>query len=173
MILNKPPNPVPAASCFISDAPSSIPSTEVDADICMQTFSHAAAPTPPSFLPLSDPQIDHPPMFDMSTPLYMRELPRPRFEVASFTKSLSSLFEDIMPAPTATRLSSSGQSPTLIDLLLPGSELNARPESVKIPPMIDSELLPQMEMTHDLVFDNDAEETIREPQISDVEMWMS
>jgi hypothetical protein len=78
-----------------------------------------------------------------------------------------------MPPHTATKLSLSGQSPRLIDLLLPGSELNTRPGSVRIPPMIDSQLLPQMEITHDSVLDNDAEETMREPQMSDAEMWMS
>lgn len=123
----------------------------------------------------------------MSTPPYLRELPRPRFEPDTVTKSLSSLFEDNNAAPpsSATRPTFSGQSPRLIDLLLPGSELNARPGSVTLPPMniptpamslspmMDHQFLPQMEMTHDGILDEEVEEIVREPLMSDVEMWMS
>lgn len=120
-------------------------------------------------------------MFDMSTPPYMRELPRPRFEPDSVTRSLSSLFEDTnhVPPNTATRPSFSGQSPRLIDLLLPGSELNARPGTVTIPPLniptpamemspaMDHSFLPAMEMTHDTNLEDDIEEIIREPQMTE------
>ncbi|TVY87424.1 Beauvericin cluster-specific repressor [Lachnellula willkommii] len=143
------------------------------------------APSPSSFPPLTDIQFDHPPMFDMSTPPYLRELPRPRFEADAVTKSLSSLFEDANggPSNTDSRPSFSGQSPRLIDLLLPGSELNARPGSVSMPPMsmatpmtmspmMDHHFLSHMEMPHDSILDEDVEEIIREPQMSDADMWM-
>lgn len=118
----------------------------------------------------------------MNTPPYMRELPRPRFDADQVTSSLNSLFEDT-PPPT-TRPSFSGQSPRLIDLLLPGSELNARPGTVTLPPislptpsmgmspMMEQFPLP-MEMTHDSTLEDDIEEIIREPQMTDADMWMS
>ncbi|KAF4624786.1 hypothetical protein G7Y89_g13383 [Cudoniella acicularis] len=183
--LSQPPDPVPPPSP--SDA-SSTPGVEVEpeADVSMQdSFFNAAAPSPPNFPPLPDLNFDHPPFFDMSTPPYMRELPRPRFEADSITKSLSSLFEDTSTVPpnTATRTTFSGQSPRLIDLLLPGSELNSRPESsippltmptpaMTLPPM-DLQFLAPVEVTHDSVMEDDVEEIIREPPISDAEMWMS
>ncbi|KIM97160.1 hypothetical protein OIDMADRAFT_32191 [Oidiodendron maius Zn] len=80
-------------------------------------------------------------------------------------------------------LSFSGQSPRLIDLWFPGSELNAWPWSAGIlpmsmptpvmstSPMVDSQLLPQMKMAHHSVLDDDVEEIIREPRMLDVEMW--
>jgi len=145
-----------------------------------ESFFHAAAPSPPSFHPNPFPDLHfgHPPMFDMSTPPYMRELPRPRFEPDSVTRSLSSLFEDThhVPPNTATRPSFSGQSPRLIDLLLPGSELNARPGTVTIPPLsiptpaielspvMNQSFLPPVEMTQNTELEDDIEEIIREPQ---------
>jgi hypothetical protein len=173
MIPNKTPNPVPAASRPISDASSSAPCAKTDAEISVQAFLFTAAPVPPSFPPLSDLQIDHFPMFDMSTPLHTRELSRTGFEAGIVTKNLNSLFEDKMSPHTATRSSLSGQSSRLIDLLLPGSELNARPGSARMPPRIDTQLLSQVEMTHDSVLNNDAEEIIRESQMSDPEPGMS
>lgn len=166
---------------------SSTPGAEAEADVSMQdSFFHAAAPTPPNQSPLPDLHFDHPPFFDMSTPPYMRELPRPRFEADSITKSLSSLFEDTNLAPPniSPRASFSGQSPRLIDLLLPGSELNARPGSVSIPPPnistpaltmspMEPHFLPPMDMSNDGIMDDDVEEVIREPQMSDAERWMS
>jgi hypothetical protein len=153
-----------------------------------ESFFHAAAPSPPTFPPTNtfpDLHFDHPPMFDMSTPPYTRELPRPRFEPDSVTRSLSSLFEDANPVPpnTATRPSFSGQSPRLIDLLLPGSELNARPGTVTIPPLsiptpamelspvMDHSFHPPMEMTQDTNLEDDIEEIIREPQMSNTDPW--
>ncbi|CAG8948856.1 hypothetical protein HYFRA_00001979 [Hymenoscyphus fraxineus] len=116
-----------------SDASSTL-GAELEADVVMQdSFFHAAAPTPPNQSPLPDLNFDQHPFFDMSTPPYMRELPRPRFEADSITKSLSSLFED--SSNMSPKASFSGQSPRLIDLLLPGSELNARPGSLSIPPL--------------------------------------
>src|SRR5271168_5045228 len=97
------------------------------------SFFHAAAPSPPPFPPndtLPPFNFEQSPIFDMSTPPYMRELPRPRFDADQVTSSLHSLFEDPPIAPPTTRPSFSGQSPRLIDLLLPGSELNARPGTV-------------------------------------------
>ncbi|CZR63591.1 probable acriflavine sensitivity control protein ACR-2 [Phialocephala subalpina] len=176
-----------------SDASSSSTPREAEHDVQMQeSFFHAAAPTPPppSFTPpngFQDMHFDHAPMFDMSTPPYMRELPRPRFEADTVTRSLSSLFEDNSTAPPNTaRPSFSGQSPRLIDLLLPGSELNARPGSVTIPPMVlpnhamemspmmDHHYPPPMELPRENSLDDpDIEEIIREPQMPDSDMWMS
>src|SRR6266536_3765841 len=155
------------------------------------SFFHAAAPTPPPILPtpsngFPDLHFDHPPMFDMSTPPYLRELPRPRLEPASVTNSLS-LFEDANTPPSApaSRPGFSGQSPRLIDLLLPGSELNTRPGAVTTPPisiptpamsmspMMDHQFLSSMEMTQETQLEEDIEEIIREPQMSDAEMWMA
>lgn len=190
--MNKPPDPAPSASPA-SDASPSTPGAEAEADIAVQdSFFHAAAPTPPPTLPptsngFPDIHFDHPPMFDMSTPPYLRELPRPRFEPDSVTRSLSSLFEDANTPPSApaSRPSFSGQSPRLIDLLLPGSELNARPGTVTIPPMsmptptmsmspmMDHQFLPQMEMIQETHLEEDIEEIIREPQMTDTEMWMA
>ncbi len=153
------------------------------------SFFHAAAPTPPpaSFPSpnFADLQFDHTPIFDMRTPPFLRELPRPRFEPDLVTRSLSSLFEDPNPVPpNIARPSFSGQSPRLIDLLLPGSELNAKPGTVNIPPvsmptpamelppMMDQHFLPPMEMPQETLED-DIEEIIREPQISDADMWMT
>ncbi|TVY56185.1 Beauvericin cluster-specific repressor BEA4 [Lachnellula cervina] len=191
MVPDKPPDPSGTAAATAtsplsdtSSPPGEEPETE--ADISMQdSFFHAAAPSPSSFPPLTDIQFDHPPMFDMSTPPYLRELPRPRFEADTVTKSLSSLFEDANGGPSNrdSRPSFSGQSPRLIDLLIPGSELNARPGSVSMPPMsmaapmtmspmMDHHFLPHMEMPHDPILDEDVEEIIREPQMSDADMWM-
>ena len=118
----------------------------------------------------------------MSTPPYLRQLPRPRYDPDSVTSNLSSLFEDTNSVPPP-RPSFSGQSPRLIDLLLPGSELNARPGSVTLPPLsmptpaigmspvMDHQFPVPMQMTHDSVLDDDVEEIIREPQMSDADMW--
>ncbi|TVY24169.1 Beauvericin cluster-specific repressor [Lachnellula hyalina] len=191
MVSEKPPDPPGTAAATVTSPPSDTSSPagdepEAEADISMQdSFFHAAAPSPSSFPPLSDIQFDHSPMFDMSTPPYLRELPRPRFEADTVTKSLSSLFEDANggPSNTSSRPSFSGQSPRLIDLLIPGSELNARPGSVSMPPMsiatsmtmspmMDHHFLPQMDMPNDSILDEDVEEIIR-PQMSDADMWMS
>ncbi|PMD32911.1 hypothetical protein L207DRAFT_172832 [Hyaloscypha variabilis F] len=177
IVLNKPPDP-PAASP--SDASSTSTPAEAEDMSMHESFFHAAAPSPSTFPPttFSDLHFDHPPMFDMSTPPYMRELPRPRFEPDSVTRSLSSLFEDThhVPPTTTTRPSFSGQSPRLIDLLLPGSELNARPGTVTIPPLsiptpamelspvMNQSFLPSLEMTQNTDLEDDIEEIIREPQ---------
>ncbi|KAH7372053.1 fungal-specific transcription factor domain-containing protein [Cadophora sp. MPI-SDFR-AT-0126] len=188
IVLSKPPEPVPSPS---DASTTSTPGAEPEQDMSMQdSFFHAAAPTPPppSYTPPQfDPpnlHFDHAPMFDMSTPPYLRELPRPRFEADSVTRSLSSLFEDPSPPPTS-RPSFSGQSPRLIDLLLPGSELNARPGTVTMQPMItntspvmgmspmiDHNFL-NMDMTQDANMEDDIEEIVREPQMSDADLWMS
>ncbi|KAH8750459.1 fungal-specific transcription factor domain-containing protein [Hyaloscypha finlandica] len=184
IVLNKPPD-LSAASP--SDASFSPTSAKAE-DISMQeSFFHAAAPSPPTFPTntFSELHFDHPPMFDMSTPPYTRELSRPRFEPDSVTRSLSSLFEDThhVPPNSATRPSFSGQSPRLIDLLLPGSELNARPGTVTIPPLstptpemklspvMDHSYLPSMEAIQDTNLEDDVEEIIREPQVTDTDLW--
>ncbi|KAL2062038.1 hypothetical protein VTL71DRAFT_6304 [Oculimacula yallundae] len=186
--VNKSPEQIASPS---DASTTSTSGAEPEQDMSMQdSFFHAAAPTPPpaSFTPpyFGPPslQFDHSPMFDMSTPPYMRELPRPRFEADSVTRSLSSLFDDPTPSNTS-RPSFSGQSPRLIDLLLPGSELNARPGTVTMSPLItnttpvmgmspmmDHSFL-NMDMTGDSNVEDDIEEIIREPQMSDAELWMS
>lgn len=188
IVLNKPLEPVPSPS---DASTTSTPGAEPEQDMSMQdSFFHAAAPTPPppSYTPPHfDPpnlHFEHAPMFDMSTPPYMRELPRPRFEADSVTRSLSSLFDDPIP-PNTSRPSFSGQSPRLIDLLLPGSELNARPGTVTMPPiitnttpvmglspMLDHNFLP-MDLGQNSNVEDDIEEIIREPQMSDADLWMS
>jgi hypothetical protein len=149
------------------------------------SFFHAAAPSPPSFPPSNGQpglQFDQS-IFDMSTPPYLRELPRPRFDADQVTSSLNSLFDDPPMASTASRSSFSGQSPRLIDLLLPGSELNARPGTVTLPPVsIPSptiglspmmEQFPLLDMTRKSTLDDDIEEIIREPQMTDADIWMT
>ncbi|KAH6665179.1 fungal-specific transcription factor domain-containing protein [Halenospora varia] len=184
--LRKPPDPIPTQSPS-EPSESSTPGAEAEREASMQdSFFDAAAPTPPNQFPPPDLHFDHPPLFDMSTPPYMRELPRPRLEADSITKSLSSLFDDsnTVPPNTATRPSFSGQSPRLIDLLLPGSALNAGPEMVSIPPIcmptpsmsmspMDLQFMAPMEVTQDSAMDGDVEEIIREPQLSESDLWMS
>ena len=148
-------------------------------------FFHTMAPTSP-LPPLPDIQFNHLPILDTSNPPYTQELCRPEFEADTAINSLSGLVEDtnVMLPNTAVGLSFSGQSPRLIDLGFPGSELYAWPGSARIPPMsmptpvmsispmVDSPFLLQMEMTHDSVLNDDVEEIIREPQILDAKMWM-
>lgn len=123
-------------------------------------------------------------MFDMSTPPYMRDLPRPRFDPDQVTSSLSSLFEDPTPSQLSPDLTFSGQSPRLIDLLLPGSELNARPEAVttsglQLPtsamsmPGIEPLFSSFGEEVLDSGLEGDIEEIPQQPQMSAMEMWMS
>ncbi|CAL3972975.1 unnamed protein product [Diplocarpon coronariae] len=172
----KPPEPAPS----LSDVSTiSTPGAEQE-DISMQdSFFHTAAPSPPppSFEPPTL-HFDHAPIFDMNTPPYMRELPRPRFEADSVTRSLSSLFDDPAPAntPNPSRPSFSGQSPRLIDLLQPGSELNARSGTVTMPPVDAAPvrgLSPLMDnfLAMDSLED-DVEEIAREPHRRDADIWM-
>jgi hypothetical protein len=179
----------PVESPSTDGSPSSTPGAEAEPDVSTQEpFFHAAAPTPPapSFSPpnFTELQFDHAPIFDMSTPPFLRELPRPRFEPDAVTRSLSSLFEDPNSAPPNTsRPSFSGQSPRLIDLLLPGSELNARPGTIHLPPVslpsptidlspiMGNNFLPPMEMPQENL-DDEIEEITREPQLSETEIWM-
>ncbi|CZT48551.1 probable acriflavine sensitivity control protein ACR-2 [Rhynchosporium secalis] len=185
IVLNKPPELVPSPS---DGSTISTPGAEPEQEMSIpDSFFHVTVPTPSSSS-YTPPQFEnsnfHPPMFDMSTPPYMRALPRPRFEADSVTRSLSSLFDDTTP-PTTSRPSLSGQSPSLIDLLLPGSELNARPGTVTMPPlvenmmpsmdmspMMDDSFLP-MEMNEDPAMEDGIEEVIRRPQMSDADLWMS
>ena len=143
------------------------------------------APTSP--LPhLPDIQFNNLPILDTSNPPYTQELCGPVFEADTTINSLSSLVEDtnLMLLNTTMSVNFPGQSPRLTDLPLPGLELNAWPGSARIPPMsmptpvmsvspmVDSQFLLHMEMTHDSVLDDDVEEIIREPQILDAKMWM-
>ena len=149
------------------------------------SFYRAASPTPPPFSndPL-DVQFDQQPMFDMSTPTYIREMSRPRFDPDQVTSSLSSLFDDPTPSQLSPDMNFTGQSPRLIDLLLPGSELNARPEmvtgsSLQVPTsamnmtIMEPHFSTQNEEVPNLGLDSDIEEIPRQPQLSATEMWMS
>jgi hypothetical protein len=120
----------------------------------------------------------------MSTPPYMRELPRPRFDPDQVTRSLNSLFEDPSPPQFSPEISVSGQSPRLIDLLIPGSELNARPETImtsalQLPGLtmslgsIEPQFSSQGGGVTDDGLDGDVEEIPRQRQMSAMEMWMS
>lgn len=145
---------------------------------------HDAPSTPPqttaSILDFADIQFDGLPIFDMDTPPFLQDLSRPRFEPDTVTRSLSSLFEDPSLAADVSRPRLSGQSPRLIDLLLPGSELNARPGSVHIPPVDlqspimglspipSNPFLPLGDTPRDL--EGDIEEILRDPLL-DPELW--
>lgn len=148
-------------------------------------FFHSATLTPPTPLlerPSFDPpdlDFDHGSMFDVSTPPYAREHPRPRFEADAVTKSLSSLFDSPTP-PDASRASLSGQSPSLMDLRLPGPELKARLGTVTTPPVTRTDITPvrggSPSVDHDVstmdsLGDDVEEEVVREPQLSDVDLW--
>lgn len=209
IVLNKPPDIVLPESPVVSDA-SSTPGGEPEDTPMQDSFFNAAALTPPprfSLTPTPDLHFDHSSMFDMSTPPFMRELPRPRYDPDHVTSSLSSLFEDtnnvLLPSGTSSpRPSFSGQSPRLIDLLLPGSELNARPGTVTIAPvsmpapalstatrgmselgtsaiqmspmlpMVDEQFPMPQQMSQESSLD-DIEEVIRAPQASSVDVWLS
>lgn len=145
------------------------------------SFFGAAVPSPSTFdvsTSLPDLHSGFSPIFDMSTPTFSHDsLQRPRIEADSVTSSLSSMFEDT-GLVTPTRSSFSGQSPRLIDLLQPGSELNARPSSVSMPPpvmgsTISSPNMTQFQMTNDSSLDDDIEEIIRDSPLSDSEMWLA
>ncbi|RDW67009.1 putative acriflavine sensitivity control protein ACR-2 [Coleophoma crateriformis] len=178
--VSKPPDIKDGDSPSNSDASSSPRADEA----IQKPFFSTGAPSPNTFsMPpdFPDPMFMHPPMlFDMNTPPYVRETGRPRFEADQVTSSLSSMFENTKTPPQGnSRPDFSGQSPRLIDLLLPGSELNARPGtfSANMPPMIDPALenhFPIMEMPpHDSLLDDDVEEIIREPQMFDTEIMMA
>lgn len=159
------------------------------------SFFDAAASTPIrqlSTTPIPDMHMfDHMAGFDMSTPPFMRDLARPRFDPDHVTSSLSSLFEDntiLRSNPPSPRPSLSGQSPSLIDLLIPGSVLNARPGSVNVPPINSNRIsntptlmspilqhehfsLPA-QMSNDSTLEEDIEEIIRDTQMSNQDVWM-
>lgn len=185
--MNKPPDPTPAASPSASHATPSTPGAEAE-DVPMQDpFFHSANASPPTTFSnhIPDIQFDHQPMFDMDTPPYPRELPRPRFDPDHVTSSLSSLFEDSTPPNLSPGPSFPGQSPRLIDLLLPRSELNAPAAPATIPPIsmplpamsLSSMTEPQFptlgEMPQNSMLEEDIEEIIRESPTSNTQMWMS
>lgn len=119
-------------------------------------------------------------MFDMDTPSYMRE-----FDPDNVTSSLSSLFEDPTPPLLSPGLALSGQSPRLIDLLLPGSELNTPSEMVtsaaltistsamSLPSIIQPHFFMPGGELQESGLERDIEEIPREPPLSAMEMWIS
>ena len=193
IVLDKPPDPIQPNSPVVSEGPSPTPEDIEDTQM-ENSFFNTNVPSLPTFHnTIHDLQFDSPSLFDMSTPPYMRELPRPRYDPDHITSSLSSLFDDsnnvlLASSTPSPRPSFSGQSPRLIDLLLPGSELNARPGSVTIPPitipppvmasspamlspMVDQQFSGIPELSQDPSLDEDIEEIIRSPQMSDTELW--
>jgi hypothetical protein len=151
IVLDKPPDPT---------------SPPNDVSTPTQTMQDAFFPalSPPSFSSIPD-LFEQSSMFDMDTPPFMRD--RHRFDADQVTSSLSSLFEE--PQMTPTRPNISGQSPRLIDLLQPGSELNARPgPTLPSIAMLGMSPTAQFPMGND--FGDDVEEIIR---ISDADMWMT
>ncbi|KAB8296418.1 hypothetical protein EYC80_009162 [Monilinia laxa] len=179
IVLDKSPDIPTVASPIASDGSAT---THDEEDTQMQdSFFNAAVPTPSTFdvsTSLADLHSGFSPIFDMSTPTFsLDSLQRPRIEADSVTSSLSSMFEDT-GLVTPTRSSFSGQSPRLIDLLQPGSELNARPSSTSMPPTItgsaiSSPNVAQFQMTNDSSLEDDIEEIIRGPPLPDSEMWLA
>lgn len=175
--LSKVPEQAPVASPP-TDGSSSTPGAEIEHDVSVPepTTPPQTSATPTDF---ADFQFDGSTLFEMGTPPFLQDLPRPRFEPDTVTRSLSSLFED--PAADISRPRLSGQSPRLIDLLLPGSELNARPGTVVVPPVN----LPSPTMGLSPIFGNPflnlgeaspiledgIEEIIRDPEPYDPDTW--
>ncbi|PBP17080.1 C6 finger domain-containing protein [Diplocarpon rosae] len=171
----KPPVSVPSPS---DASTTSAPGAEQEDISWQDSFFHDAAPTPPPPSDPPNPNLDHAPMFDVSTPPYMREQHQPRFEADSVTRSLSSLFDDPAPANTSSssRPSFSGDSPRLIDLLQPGSELNARPGMVMMPPMNTTPVMGLSPLMDTFLamdsLEDDIEEVTREAQMTAADIWM-
>ncbi|KAJ8068961.1 hypothetical protein OCU04_002642 [Sclerotinia nivalis] len=185
VVLDKPADDSTAASPVASDGSDGTPNGE---DTQMQdSFFNAAVPSPAAFdVSTSLPELHSgfSPMFDMSTPTFSQDGPqRPRIEADSVTSSLSSMFEDT-GLVTPTRSNFSGQPPRLLDLLQPGSELNARRPSVSMSSSISmpspmmgmtmsSPNMGQFQVTNDSSLEDDIEEIIRDPPLSDADMWLA
>ncbi|KAF7881776.1 uncharacterized protein EAF02_006464 [Botrytis sinoallii] len=183
--LEKAPDNPTAASPVASDGTASTPGGE---DTQMQdSFFNAAVPSPSTFdVSTSLPELHSgfSPMFDMSTPNFSQDdSQRSRIEPDSVTSSLSSMFEDT-GLVTPTRSNFSGQSPRLADLLQSGSDLNTRPSSMSMASSIpmtsammgmpmSSPNMTQFQMTNDPSLEGDIEEIIREPSLSDADMWLT
>ncbi|QSZ37322.1 hypothetical protein DSL72_009420 [Monilinia vaccinii-corymbosi] len=182
IVLDRPLDKPTVARPVASDVLASPTSGEDDTQM-QDSFFNAAVdlPSPSTFDVLNSLPERHSgfsPLFDVTTPTFSRDgLPRPRIEADSVTSSLSSMFEDT-GLVTPMRSSFSGQSPRLIDLLQPGSELNARLPSTLMPSPILGMAMPspnmaQLQMTNDSSLEDDLEEIIREAAFSDAEMWLS
>lgn len=87
----------------------------------------------------------------------------------SINSGLNTRFEGTHCVPISPRPSFSGQSPRLIDLLQPGSELNARPGSVVVPPVVmltpppTSPTISHSSYRPSDMDEDDVEEIIRQP----------
>lgn len=173
----KPPDPGPSESP--SDASTSEPAGDVEVVAVMhETFFNTATHSPSTLqmpsISFTKHQLQHGLPFDISTPPYLRSIARP-FEANSVTSPLDSLFDDTnFASPPAGRPSMSGQSPRLIDLLLPGSALDARPsdpelgciQPLQMPVQFPSEVKAESTM------DDDVEEIIREPHMPSNDLWV-
>ncbi|KAM3065002.1 hypothetical protein ACMFMG_001210 [Clarireedia jacksonii] len=143
-----------------------------------ESFFNAAVPSPSSFdmsTSIPDLQFGNSPLFDMSTPNFTQES-RPRIEADSITSSLSSIFEETGLVTPTTRSTFSGQSPRLIDLLSPGSSLNARLPSLSSPSpsmALTTTVMNDFQFENNPPLENDIEEIIRDPPLSDADMWLA
>ncbi|PQE30854.1 c6 finger domain-containing protein [Rutstroemia sp. NJR-2017a WRK4] len=175
IVLDKPPDPALDASPVASEGSTSTPGED---DVHMQeSFFNAAVPSPSNFdmSSIPDLQFGNSPLFDMSTPILTQE-PRPRIEADSVTSSLSSMFEETGLVTPTTRSTFSGQSPRLIDLLSPGSLLNARQPSLSNPSptmALTTPVMDHFQFGNDLPLEDDIEEIIRDPPLSDADMWLA
>ncbi|RDL40866.1 Zn2 DNA-binding protein [Venustampulla echinocandica] len=185
--LNKPPNLAPTVispPTPKSDA-SSTPDGKVEVDnTSIDSFVDAAVPTTPDFPSLPQPELDPTSLSDVPASPNLRGSPGPPVEDESFAASLSHLlqdtdmdFSDSVPRPLFY-----GQFTKLIDLVLPGSELNGRPRMLSISPAcmptpamtmspVDNQPLPGIEDMHGSALDEGIEDIVREQQISISEMW--
>lgn len=102
---------------------SSTPGAQEENTWMQDSFSHTAAPSPtfPRYHGHPGLQFDQS-LFEISTAPCLRKPTRPCCDADQVTRSLDSVVEDPNPAPATLRPSSSGQSPRIIDSLLPGSE---------------------------------------------------
>jgi Fungal specific transcription factor domain len=173
----KTPDPGPSESPSDTSTSEPVADTEADA-ITHEAFFHAATHSPASLqlpdMSFREHQLQQVLPFDMSTPPYLRPIARP-FEANSVTSPLDSLFEDTnFVSPPAGRSGMSGQSPRLIDLLLPGSELNARPSDLGLGHIqpFDMPVPFQPEIKSKSIMDEDVEEIIRQPHMSSNDPWV-
>ncbi|KAG9248337.1 fungal-specific transcription factor domain-containing protein [Calycina marina] len=186
IVLDKPPDFAGPGSPVASED-HSISSEDRQSIQMEDTFFDATAPLPPVQQAVLDISFNNSPIAELSTLSFTKKSPGSHYDPDHVTSSLSSLFEDIntqSPGP-----SSSGQSPRLIDLLLPSSELKARPGNVVAPPLmtpqaaIESQFTfnPMMEKQLDTVpliqdksgMGEGMEGIIPSTMVSDMDMWMS
>lgn len=113
------------------------------------------------------------PQFGVHTSPYLDQSPTRASELNSIS-SLESIFDDSAFNCPTTRTSPYGQSPRLIDLLLPGSELNARSHDFS-QATFQQESTSQFEpeaVENNILYE-DVEEVVRRPGKPNIETWVS